>query len=240
VAEVSAVVEGSEPVIVIMPADVWRAVPEVSEAASAARVSGWPGLGFDPAPCRPELVAELAGRLAAVSEAVGEVRRLLEPLRAVPAGWTGVAADAFALRVADLPTRLDGLRRSLVAAEGTLLGWQAALRQLHARAERVEERARLARHELDAATELAEVARAHPDLALDGQHFTTDEALSEAQHRLDTALADAEEAQDEVSHARATVAELTRHGALLGGEHRAGAEQTALALLAAASPSPPP
>jgi len=138
-------------------------------------------LGFDPAPGRPELVGALASRLAEVSEALRDVQRPLKPLRTSPDGWTGSAADAFAARVADLPTRLDGLRRALAAAEGTLLGWQAALRQLRDRAERVEARARAARHEVDAATELAEAARAHPDLWLDGQHFATDEALAEAQ-----------------------------------------------------------
>ncbi|HWN35528.1 MAG TPA: hypothetical protein VNP03_22445 [Pseudonocardia sp.] len=242
----SAAVSGSEPVVVIMPtradradradpAD--RADREMPGSPPPERLSGWPGLGFDPVPGKPDLVGALAGRLAAVTEALREVQRLLEPLRAVPDGWSGVAADAFAARCADLPSRLDGLRRSLVAAEGTLLGWQAAMRQLRDRAERVEVRARLARHELDAATEVAEAARAHPDLGLDGQRFATDEALAEAQHRLDTALAGVDEAQAEVHRARATGAELARHGELLGREHRAGAEQTAFALLTAALPA---
>jgi chromosome segregation ATPase len=200
-------------------------------------VSGWPGLGFDPAPGRPELVGALASRLAEVSEALREVQRPLEHLRTSPDGWTGSAADVFAARVADLPTRLDGLRRALAAAEGTLLGWQAALRQLRDRAERVEARARAARHEVDAATELAQAARAHPDLWLDGQHFATDEALAEAQHRLDRALADAEDAETEVHRARAVLAELARHGEQLRGEHRAGADRAAFALLTAALPT---
>jgi chromosome segregation ATPase len=200
-------------------------------------VSGWPGLGFDPAPGRPELVGARASRLAEVSESLRDVQRPLEPLRTSPDGWTGSAADAFAARVADLPTRLDGLRRALATAEGTLLGWQAALRQLRDRAERVEARARAARHEVDAATELAEAARAHPDLWLDGQHFATDEALAEAQHRLDRALADAEDAETEVHRARAVLAELARHGEQLRREHRAGADRTAFALLTAALPT---
>jgi hypothetical protein len=246
--EVSAAVSGSEPLVVIMPSGADRTdrtdrtdrADREMPGPQPATPSGWPGLGFDPAPGRPELAGALAGRLAAVAEAVREVRRLLEPLRAAPDGWTGIAAEAFAARVADLPTRLDGLRRSLVAAEGTLLGWQAALRQLRDRAERVEARARSARRELDAATELAEAARAHPDLGLDGQRFATDEALAEAQHRLDTALAGVEEAEADVHRAHAALAGLARQGELLGAEHRAGAAQTAFALLTASLPAATP
>lgn len=85
----------SEPVVVIMPADAGPAARDAPEAPPA-RLSGWPGLGFDPVPGTPELVEALAGRLAAVSEALREVRGLVEPLRADPDGWTGRAADAFA------------------------------------------------------------------------------------------------------------------------------------------------
>lgn len=203
-------------------------------------MSGWPGLGFDPVPGRPELVGALASRLAEVFEALREVKVLVEPLRTSPDGWTGSAADAFAALVAGQPTRLDGLRRALVAAEGTLLSWQVALEQLRDRAERVEARALAARHELDAASELAAAARAHPDLGLDGQHFATDEALAEAQHRLDRALADAQDAETEVDGARAALAELARQGEQLRREHRAGADRTAFALLTAALPTTPP
>jgi hypothetical protein len=78
-----------------MPADAGPAARDAPEAPPA-RLSGWPGLGFDPVPGTPELVEALAGRLAAVSEALREVRGLVEPLRADPDGWTGRAADAFA------------------------------------------------------------------------------------------------------------------------------------------------
>ena len=133
-----------EPALVIMPTPP-TTTPLMPGQPAPGKRQGWPGLWFDPAPGAPESLGTLADGLAALPSALRNARDVLAPLRGTPESWSGAAADAFASRVAELPERLDGLRRSLVAAAGTLRCWQVALAQLRARARLVEADAQVAR-----------------------------------------------------------------------------------------------
>jgi uncharacterized protein YukE len=197
------------------------------------QVTGWPGLGFDPVPGgRADRVGELAARLDALCAAPrGPVR-----LDAPGHGWTGQAAEAFTDAVAGLPARVDAVYRAVAAASAALDGWRVALEDLGGRARGVERDAREARRRWHLADSAARAARAHPDLQLDGQHFDTDEALADAQRRLDTALGDLADADAQVALARAGLEEQLVHGRALAEEYRAAAGRAAAALGLAAAP----
>ncbi|HWN32389.1 MAG TPA: hypothetical protein VNP03_06575 [Pseudonocardia sp.] len=224
-----------EPALVIMPTPP-TTTPLMPGQPAPGKRQGWPGLWFDPAPGAPESLGTLADGLAALPSALRNARDVLAPLRGTPESWSGAAADAFAGRVAELPERLDGLRRSLVAAAGTLRCWQVALAQLRARARLVEADAHVARRRWDAALVVAEAARTHTDLALDGQRFDTDEELADAQCRLDSALSDVADANAQVRTAHARLDALVRSAEQVGAEHRAAAARAAAALRVAAAP----
>ena len=233
-----------DPITVIMPGpDGHRAGPDGHRAGAdraigvaggepAPAVTGWPGLGFDPVPGgRADRVGELAARLAALCAA----RRGPVRLDAPGHGWIGPAAEAFTDAVADLPARVDAVYGAVAAASAGLDGWRVALEDLGGRARGIERDAREARRRWHLAGSVARAALAHPDLALDGQHFDTDEALVDAQGRLDTALGDLADAEARVALARADLEEQMVRGRALAGEYRDAAGRAAMALGRAAA-----
>lgn len=199
----------------------------------APPVTGWPGLGFDPVPGgRADRVGELAARLDALCAA----RRGPVRLDAPGHGWTGQAAEAFTDAVADLPARVDAVYHAVAAASAALDGWRVALDDLGGRARWIERDAREARRRWHLAVSAARAARAHADLELDGQHFGTDEALADAQRRLDRALGDLADADAQVTLALADLEEQLVRGRALAEDYRAAAVRAATALGLAAAP----
>ncbi|MDX3238854.1 hypothetical protein PV392_24815 [Streptomyces sp. ME03-5709C] len=138
-------------------------------------------LGFDPAPGMPASVERLVTALSKVGGQLHQAHTTMTRLGKSDGVWEGDAAAGFSRKVAELPKYLDDGYGSLLDAAHTLHRWQSQLTDFQALATRYETEAKEARRVL-------EEARADPDLALAGRTFDTDQALRDAQQRLDFAV----------------------------------------------------
>jgi len=119
-------------------------------------MTGYPGLGFDPAPGD-------TGRVAALAEAATAAARHAADAHAGISGavdrsrpWVGPAADEFRRRATALPARLAAQRDSATAAADVLFGWAATLADLQRRAEQLDRTARALRTRITDAERLVE------------------------------------------------------------------------------------
>ncbi|CAL9396512.1 hypothetical protein SUDANB95_01360 [Actinosynnema sp. ALI-1.44] len=102
------------------------------------------GLGFDPTPGDAEAVAAVSRRCA-----------LGVDVPAVPAGWSGAAAEGLAARREAVVSELAAVRRAMRAAAEVLDAWAGELLDNRRRAEELDARAvRLRRELADAADEV--------------------------------------------------------------------------------------
>ncbi|GAA3169494.1 MULTISPECIES: putative T7SS-secreted protein [Streptomyces] len=146
-------------------------------------------LGFDPAPGVPAAVQHLVTTLSRVGNQLNDAHGTLTKLGKADGAWEGEAAAAFAKKVGELPKHLTEGHSSLIDAAHALNTWQSKLTDFQSIAHRYEREAEEARSAL-------KEAQGNPDLQLAGQSFDTEEALQNAQQRLNWATRRVNEATE--------------------------------------------
>jgi hypothetical protein len=149
-------------------------------------------LGFDPAPGVPASVEQLVTTLSKVGNQLNDAHGTLTKVGKADGAWEGDAADGFAKKVGELPKHLANGHSSLIEAAHALNKWQSQLTDFQQLAQRYETEAQRARDAL-------KNAQNNPDLQLAGRMFDTDEALQDAQKRLDHASKRVNEATDDLN-----------------------------------------
>ncbi|GAA0234962.1 hypothetical protein GCM10010492_37360 [Saccharothrix mutabilis subsp. mutabilis] len=159
------------------------------------------GLGFDPTPGDAEAVAAVSRRCA-----------LGVDVPAVPAGWSGAAAEGLAARWEAVVSELAAVRRAMRAAAEVLDAWAGELLGNRRRAEELDARAvRLRRGLADAADEvdhtgaLASFTPAHGE-----SHAAAVARHDELARRLEEVLAEARALERDHHAAARRVAERLR------------------------------
>lgn len=189
--------------------------------------SGYPGLGFDPAPGDVDAVTGTAEQFTAAADALDGVGPALRQAADVSAGWHGAAADAFRERLGELPAGLAQRRRGLRAAADALSGWARTLAGNQRRAEELDREAVALRRQLESARDdLADKQNA-ADLA------STAGAAAVASIELTAAA-------NRVAGVEEELREVLARASRLDGDHRRAADAAAEALAAAGAGQPPP
>ncbi|MGH3621900.1 MAG: putative T7SS-secreted protein [Sciscionella sp.] len=85
--------------------------------------TGYPALGFDPAPGMVARVTEVATNLDRIATEMGQAHSDLTTLGTSDGFWAGKAADAFKGTVGELPDYLDKANQSFGKAANTLSQW---------------------------------------------------------------------------------------------------------------------
>jgi hypothetical protein len=119
-------------------------------------VTGYAGLGFDPAPGDTGRVAALAEAAAAAARHAADAHAGISGAVDRSRPWVGPAADEFRRRATTLPARLAAQRDSAMAAADVLFGWAATLADLQRRAEQLDRTARALRTRIADAERLVE------------------------------------------------------------------------------------
>ena len=115
--------------------------------------TGFPALGFDPAPGDPAALTAAAESLEGVRSIAADAG--VAVARLDTGGWAGEAGDGFRSRIAPLPADLDRVARAHRRAAATLAGYGAELRGRQRRAAELEARAAELRRLLAAAGPVA-------------------------------------------------------------------------------------
>ncbi|WP_431952879.1 putative T7SS-secreted protein [Actinacidiphila sp. bgisy167] len=181
-------------------------------------------LGFDPAPGMPASVERLVTTLSKVGNQLHQAHTTLTGLGKSDGIWEGDAAAGFSRKVAELPKYLNDGYGSLLDAAHTLHRWQSQLTDFQDLAARYEAEAKEARRVL-------KEAQANPDLALAGRVFDTDQALRDAQQRLDHAVRQVDNATEGLNAVIAKAQHLL-------AEHEQEARSAAAAIRRAAERAP--
>lgn len=154
--------------------------------------SGFPGLGFDPAPGSLVEVGALASALASAQKQLEDAYVTVKQVASGGQEWQGDAAKGFARRLGQLPQHLDTAERAFGTAASVLHTWQDQLSGMQNQAQELEAQAETARSGLVQ-------AGANPDLALIGERFTQGQALQEAEERYGAAVAALQAAESELN-----------------------------------------
>lgn len=185
-------------------------------------VRSFDALGFDPAPGDAARTGDVAATVRAVIDALSEVEGILAGER--DGRWEGKSAAAFRDIVADeLTPRVQRALSSFSDAADALQRWVGQLESFQGRAQRLEERARAARDDLQAA-QLSLVALPQP------RHVAEDQP-DDAQH-------DRDRAQGRVDSAHGVLAGILDEATSLRAEVEAAAGETAHRLDVSASSAP--
>lgn len=204
---------------------------------SPAPGTPFPALGFDPAPGDPGEVTRLVATLGSAASKLRAAHELIQKMADDQTTWQGDAAEAFHQKLKqDLPKYLDEGHQSLQKASDDLRGWGARLDGYRTKAQGHEADAAGARSAYgNAWTDAVSVAQSHSaDLALQGQHFSTDAELQSAQSRLDAAYAAIEDAVKRLSGAFSTLRQAICDAKTLADTHAEDAAQVAKQLRSAA------
>jgi hypothetical protein len=189
-------------------------------------MTGFTGLGFDPAPGDPRRVAALAESIAAAGRHAADAHDALGSAVSASQPWQGTAAEEFRRRAADLPERLTAHRDGAPPAAEALFDWASALADLRLRAEHLDRQATRLRARL-----------ADAEQAVDEWVTAASVASTHTRPAAEATMAEHERARDAVHGDLETVLAQAR---ALAAEHRAGAGRTAARLRSLASPAQPP
>ncbi len=185
-------------------------------------VGSFDALGFDPAPGDVARTGDVAATVRAVVDALSEVEGILAGER--DGRWEGKSAAAFRDIVADeLTPRVQRALSSFSEAADALQRWVGQLESFQGRAQRLEERAREARDDLQAA-QLSLDALPQPRHVAEGQP--------------DDAQRDRDRARGRVDSAHGVLAGILDEATSLGEEVEAAARETARRLDVSASSAP--
>ncbi len=186
--------------------------------------AGYPGIGFDPAPGSLSAVRGLVDQSFDAHRKLASVSQTLSSITRGGEEWSGIAADAFSMRVKELPKLVDSATQSFYDCGFHLNEWSAKLETMKSRASDMEARAVTARSRQRDAEE-------NPDLGLAGQTFETDEELHSAEQRLNKAVQELSSARDSLN----SLIEDARH---LKYQHDEAAERVAEAVRRASEAAP--
>ncbi|WP_390898958.1 WXG100 family type VII secretion target [Streptomyces cynarae] len=181
-------------------------------------------LGFNPAPGSPESMEMLAATLSKVGNQLNSTHSTLARLGTPGGIWEGDAAEGFSKKVGELPKYLEDGHISLIEAAAALAKWKSQLIDFQQLAARYETEAEEARR-------ILRQAESNPDLKLAGHVFETDEALQNAQQRLDFASGKVNEATEWLNAILRKAEELLR-------EHEEAARMTAAVIRMASERAP--
>lgn len=185
-------------------------------------VRSFDALGFDPAPGDVARTGDAAATVRAVVDTLSEVEGILAGER--DGRWEGKSAKAFRDSVADeLTPRVQRALSSFSEAADALQRWVGQLESFQRRAQRLEERARKARDDLQAA-QLSLDALPQPRHVTEGQSDDTQRDRDRAQGRVDSA--------------HGVLAGILDEATSLGEEVEAAARETAHRLDVSASSAP--
>ncbi|OLT44192.1 hypothetical protein BJF85_20130 [Saccharomonospora sp. CUA-673] len=182
----------------------------------AAEATGFPALGFNPAPGEPPAVGAGARQYSGIAEKLHHAHEAIQSIITQRGMWEGEASEAFTRRVGDLPEYLDAATGSMNKAAEALTQWAGTLAEMRRAAEELERQAKKAKEELEA-------AEANPAFELANQWFDNAQALQSAQ----TALGNA---ATQVDSAANRLAEIMDAAERLQAQHRDIAEQVAATL----------
>ncbi|MEU2617230.1 putative T7SS-secreted protein [Streptomyces sp. NPDC007157] len=166
--------------------------PQGLKSRSGVSDTGYPNLGFNPAPGSTDSVHDLYVKLTNCAKVLEESHGLVTKLMD-GSYWKGDAAVAFReeLDGGSLPLNLKNAAHSIRKAARHLDRWEGELEEFQRRAKRLESDAKDARDVLDAANGRASKAKADPDLNKKGsRHDTAQKTLSHANTAVDDARAD--------------------------------------------------
>ncbi|HEX4704456.1 MAG TPA: hypothetical protein VH352_20180, partial [Pseudonocardiaceae bacterium] len=105
-------------------------------------MTGYTGLGFDPAPGTVDSARALAEQFAEAGRLIADAAGRCTDAMATSQAWRGAAADEFRRRGAALPTRLHDQQDTVTAAAEVLFAWATTLADLQRQAEQYDRRAR--------------------------------------------------------------------------------------------------
>ncbi|QWF81704.1 putative T7SS-secreted protein [Amycolatopsis sp. CA-230715] len=143
--------------------------------------TGFPALGFDPAPGKLGPIGDLTEKYQKVGSDLADAKQALENIVNKQGEiWQGQASDAFARRVGKLPEYLGDAADSMLKAAKALQNWNDDLTELQRQARELEVRAQKAAQE-------ARQAQQNPDLRLADQTFPDQASLNAAQQLLTNA-----------------------------------------------------
>ncbi|MFD7102145.1 putative T7SS-secreted protein [Streptomyces celluloflavus] len=186
--------------------------------------AGYPGLGFDPTPGSLSAVRALVDQSFDAHRKLASVSQTLSSITRGGEEWSGIAADAFSMKIKDLPKLVESATQSFYDCGFRLNEWSATLESMKSRASDMEARAVTARSRQRDAEE-------NPDLGLAGQTFETDEELHSAEQRLNRAV-------KELDGARGALNALLEDAQRLQHQHDEAAEKVAEAIRRASEEAP--
>lgn len=146
----------------------------------AARATGFPNLGFDPAPGDMRSVSASSRQYSTIAERLRSAQEAIDAIVKQRGIWEGEASEAFARRVGELPKYLDKAATSMTKAAGALAEWTDSLDTMQQSAKDLEHQARKAKRQL-------QEAKNNPAFDLVDQSFTDPEALRSAQTAINNA-----------------------------------------------------
>ncbi|WP_018686571.1 hypothetical protein [Actinokineospora enzanensis] len=183
----------------------------------------FPGLGFDPAPGSPDAAMAVAAEYLTAADALDQVNPAVRRARAATEGWTGPAATAFTVHLADLPANPADRATALRAAADALASWAQTLAESRRAADDLERQAVLVRRQVADAEDDLHQRRGELDLAATSSaaaqaglpHAAAESALADLRDRLEAVLAQARTLAADHNHAADELADRldSLHGA---------------------------
>lgn len=197
--------------------------------ALAEDTTTYPHLGFNPVPGMP---ADVESMSAAVEQAVNSMQEsgsLLDQMRDSSSGvWQGSAGDAFREHFnGKLATDLQNAHTSLNTAVGVLKNWHGDLLGFKDTAAKLDQEAADAKQAVQRADQQLQQAQSNPDLQLVGQYFNSQQALQEAQSRIDAAESAVRDAGNVAQNAHDELSSVMKRAEELASQHEAAARNYA-------------
>ncbi|MGH3416067.1 MAG: WXG100 family type VII secretion target, partial [Actinocrinis sp.] len=189
----------------------------------------YPNLGFNPVPGVPADVESMSATIGQAVDSMQESGSLLDSMRDATSGvWQGDAGDAFREHFnGKLATDLQNAHTSLSTAVDVLKNWHGDLLGFKDTASKLDQAAADAKQAAQRADDAVKQAQANPDLKLVGQFFNTQQALQEAQSRIDQAESAARDAGNAAQNAHNELDDVFKRAMELASQHEEAARKYA-------------
>ncbi|MER5452205.1 hypothetical protein ABT065_42355 [Streptomyces sp. NPDC002764] len=199
----------------------------------------YPNIGWNPVPGVPAEVIKLQQKVAAAATALENTHRQLTKLTGESSYWEGDAAKRFRESLdGDLPKYIKDAASSLSSAAIELHKWDGHLTSNRELAKKYDSDADEKKAAVSKARTSYGQAAQHPDLALAGQTFPSQEEADAATARLRAAERELKEASAALTKANNAYESLDAKVKELETEHNAEAETIAKALESSAKKAP--
>ncbi len=189
----------------------------------------YPNLGFNPVPGVPSDVEGLTSTIAQAVDSMKESGTLIDSMRDASSGvWQGDAGDAFRDHFnGKLATDLQNAHTSLSNAVDVLKNWHGDLLGFKDTAAKLDQEAGDAKQAAQRADDALKQAQSNPDLRLVGQFFDTQQALQEAQSRIDQAESVVRDAGNAAQNAHDELDDVMKRAKELASQHEEAARRYA-------------